>query len=1065
VVRRSKSIVVVALVVIASMTLMMAGCSSDKSTPPTASVGNGAPGGNAGPDGKPVPFKEPVRLSSKDGVLEVRLSAHQGTVNLDAVKQPVSNFLVFGYELIEGTSSDGSTRGDNMYPAPTLRVDPGQRLIVHFDNDLQGLTIEDFNDPAMTPAGDQVPIYPPALTSAPLNLHTHGLHVSPSGNADNVLLSIPAGMSNTYDYAVPTDMPNGLYWYHSHRHTLTAQQTYLGLAGMLEIGRPDGNLPLVTKNNIPIRDMALQYNYVFDRKNGGHELNNPYWEQWVSTLKPPEGSQLADGTYSPSLAPVNFSEASKGAEYFTNWYSGPLSPRNHRGQNQFIPQNLQNFSSPSTNVPADPALPDNQRDVQFTVNGQFQPELKLKPGQTEIWVFANMSDIAYMPIRLTETATGNHPKFSIVGQDGNPYTQVQRPVDGDGTYLEIPPASRYAIAVTMPKTGDLVVDMPPKEGVKGISEPGVLYTNNGTKNSPAVLGTVTIDPKYISARDGFFTFPTQILLHVTPDSGEGQTTAFEPGQNLDAYTSFVDTAVMAPDVKRDIKISGGFGNRKASTSDPKAFTYEFADNVFPNIPLIQPRLNSVEEWSITNFNNDGHPMHIHVNDFQVMDVVSPLVGTRTGVQPFGVDNANVPPPVIDANENPLVPASLTLRSEFTEYAGTYVIHCHRLNHEDNGLMATINVIPQLSTYGVAVPGAEGKPATVQVHNGNGDKVLATVYPFPSFEGTPSVAMADVNGDMILDLIVGTGAGASPEVAVYSGADTPDGPFKTELARFAPFDADFTGGVNVAGADIDGNAMADNIIVASGPGVESQVKVFSSMLPSEKTKAPDVFSAFTPYPGSKSGVTLATGMVDLASGRESIVTVPGPGDAPQVKSFRYDLYTPTARAQANGTATEHAAKPDQPTMTSEFLAYDQGYTGGVSLTTGWVAGAEGGAKSIITGQLADQGTVRVWSTGSRLDGEPRMYLESPNHHDGNVAFAQTASFAPFTGGGPKGVTVATTSTTAGADLLVSGGNAGAAEVRKYGLGRAAPDAKTLTPTLLTTLPAIPAVNGAAPLAGR
>ena len=50
--------------------------------------------------------------------------------------------------------------------------------------------------------------------------------------------------------------------------------------------------------------------------------------------------------------------------------------------------------------------------MQFTVNGQFQPELKIKPGQTEIWVVANISDIAYMTLRLTETATGNHPKFS-----------------------------------------------------------------------------------------------------------------------------------------------------------------------------------------------------------------------------------------------------------------------------------------------------------------------------------------------------------------------------------------------------------------------------------------------------------------------------------------------------------------------------------------------------------------------------------------------------------------------------------------------------------------------------
>jgi len=81
--------------------------------------------------------------------------------------------------------------------------------------------------------------------------------------------------------------------------------------------------------------------------------------------------------------------------------------------------------------------------------------------------------------------------------------------------------------------------------------PGVLYTNTGDwagkKNPPAVLVTLTADPKYISYADGFFVFPTQTLIHATPDTtGEGRTTAFEPGQNLGAYTSFVDTSVMTP---------------------------------------------------------------------------------------------------------------------------------------------------------------------------------------------------------------------------------------------------------------------------------------------------------------------------------------------------------------------------------------------------------------------------------------------------------------------------------------------------------------------------------------
>jgi hypothetical protein len=40
-------------------------------------------------------LREPVTLASKDGVLEVRLTAHQGEVQLDTVAEPVRNFLVF----------------------------------------------------------------------------------------------------------------------------------------------------------------------------------------------------------------------------------------------------------------------------------------------------------------------------------------------------------------------------------------------------------------------------------------------------------------------------------------------------------------------------------------------------------------------------------------------------------------------------------------------------------------------------------------------------------------------------------------------------------------------------------------------------------------------------------------------------------------------------------------------------------------------------------------------------------------------------------------------------------
>ncbi len=90
--------------------------------------------------------------------------------------------------------------------------------------------------------------------------------------------------------------------------------------------------------------------------------------------------------------------------------------------------------------------------------------IKSKAGQTEIWVLANVSDIAYITVQLTETATGRHPKIAIVGQDGNPYPAVHYPPFENGTRLVIPPASRFAIAVTIPAEGELIMEMPPMGG-------------------------------------------------------------------------------------------------------------------------------------------------------------------------------------------------------------------------------------------------------------------------------------------------------------------------------------------------------------------------------------------------------------------------------------------------------------------------------------------------------------------------------------------------------------------------------------------------------------------------
>jgi FtsP/CotA-like multicopper oxidase with cupredoxin domain len=998
----------------------------------------------------PSEFAEPVVLSSKDGVLELSLFARQGKAVLDTVASPVHNALLFAYEVQRGAASNGRRSDANLYPGPTLQVFPGETLIVHLVNELADLTIPDFCNPAFTPKDEKVPLKPPQLTSAPLNLHTHGLHVSPRGNSDNVLLDIPAGYTNTYTYRIPSDHPQGVYWYHSHRHTVTAQQTYLGLAGMLLVGRADGAIPIVEKRSIPVRTMALQYNFVPDRQGGGAILSNPSWPQNVSTLIPPEGTQLADGTYAPSLAPIHFWQSAPGTQFYTVWWSGLLSPDNHRGQLQFVPLNLQSFRGPEggPHVPANLALPDHLRDVQYTVNGRFQPVLRAAPGQTEIWVLANMSDFVYVTVTLTETATGKHPLIPIVGQDGNPFPQVQHPATDGGTTIAIPPGSRYAIAVTMPSDGDLVLEMPSDTSLAPISQQGILYTSNGTKNPPAVLGTVEIDTSVLSYFDGFFAYPTQVLARMKPERGTGLTTPFPAGHALGAHTSFVDLATRTPALKRELLVSGGLDNEHANKQDPQTFLYEFDDNTFPNTPLLQPRLGTVEEWSFVNYNNDEHPIHIHVNDFQVTSMADPVRKSRVGVQLWGEDNANLPAPLLGPGMSLVEAGTLSLRTEFLEYGGSYVIHCHRLNHEDNGLMAMVNVIPAVSSFAVASPGAPGRSAAVRIYDGTAGTKLATVEPFPGFAGDVSVAMGDVDGDQVLDLVAGRGPGGTPEVAVYSGAQAASGPpFGREILRFLAFDTSFSGGVTVAAAGIDGNELADNVIVASGPGVESTVKVFGSALPSTRGTAPDVFATFSPYPGSRTGVQVAAGMVDAMSGRASIVTAPGAGEPSRIRTFRFDLFKPNTGAAA-WCAPRNPLPPGVPLVTSDFVSFD-GDTGGVSLATGWITGAWGGAKSIVVAQSSGPGAVKIFSSGSGLDGQPAGYLRSPSDHETRVTFREIARFAPFEDAPSSGVRVATTSTVHGADVLVSGRDAAGAgvRVRKYGMERAAKTASTLSPKLL------------------
>ncbi len=87
----------------------------------------------------------------------------------------------------------------------------------------------------------------------------------------------------------------------------------------------------------------------------------------------------------------------------------------------------------------------------------------------------------------------------------------------------------------------------------------------------------------------------------------------------------------------------------------------------------RPKLGTVEVWELQNREpTQMHPFHQHLVQFQVL----------------GVNGAPPPPELGGFKDTVAVPPGGTVRiiMEFTGYAGVYVFHCHKLEHEDHDMM-------------------------------------------------------------------------------------------------------------------------------------------------------------------------------------------------------------------------------------------------------------------------------------------------------------------------------------------------------------------------------------------
>jgi hypothetical protein len=285
-------------------------------------------------------------------------------------------------------------------------------------------------------------------------------------------------------------------------------------------------------------------------------------------------------------------------------------------------------------------------------------------------------------------------------------------------------------------------------------------------------------------------------------------------------------------------------------------------------------------------------------------------------------------------------------------------------------------------------GTGGGPQVTVVFN---DGTQMSFFAFdPGFNGGVSVALGQVNGNAIPDVVVAAGRGGGPEVKVFDGAMLVAGQVDV-TADFLAFNPTYTGGLSLATGRINGTTH-DDVVVAAG----TRIRVFDGA-DLQKGQAVPTADFFALNPAFQGRMSIAVGRVNDTQNADIVVAV-GAGGGPEVKVF-------------GGTYLQmgHAV------ATADFFAFDPTFAGGVSLALGRVNGT----------QNADV----VVGAGSGGGPEVKVFDGADLEKGLVVATADFFAFDPaFTGG----VTVATgmINGTGHADVIVGAGPGGGPEVKIF-----------------------------------
>lgn len=141
----------------------------------------------------------------------------------------------------------------------------------------------------------------------------------------------------------------------------------------------------------------------------------------------------------------------------------------------------------------------------------------------------------------------------------------------------------------------------------------------------------------------------------------------------------------------------------------------------------------------------------------------------------------------------------------------------------------------------------------------------------NFRGGVNVTTGDIDRDGIDEIIAGAGKGGGPQVRVFEG----NGELKP--IQFFAFHPDFRGGINVACGDFDGDNK-DEIVASQASEGEAWIKVY------RYNNNQDILGQFNAYgTGVEVGAHIAVSDVDL-DGIAEIISGAGYGGGPQVRIF-------------------------------------------------------------------------------------------------------------------------------------------------------------------------------------